>query len=227
MTKTMLACLMALMLALSACSDDNDTNADQGVGQDMAIDMPGTGDQGPGAEAGADAAADAAQAKKVEAYIPADNDVPGWTEDTTKGKPGVEAAYDKKGIEDLINGKHDPYHAEGTDGFAMEHYKKDFGGGCTGTIKFMMWDMTKAASAKKMFEKAKKDGETMAGLTFEEIKSVKDRGIIAFDAVFEAHAYKNDYVMILTAMPTGDAACKSSVKADVIKFLEKVTTSLP
>jgi len=131
---------------------------------------------------------------KVETYVPKDNTVTGWIEDAAKGK-GVESGYDKKAIEGIINGSHDPYEKEGCVGFAKQDYKK----GANGLIVFL-WQMKTTAGAKKMFDKNKKDGEDNAGITFKVIPGVKDAAIIGDDKPqWKAYAHKGPYVFKLYA----------------------------
>ena len=223
---------VVLTLALGACSDD-DNGKDSGTPDGAAVV-----DQGPGSDAvnpdqtadtatGDQGGGDGTTTQKVEAYAPADNEISGWTEDTSKGAAGVEAGYTKTDIEALINGKHDPYHAEGSDGFAMEYYKKDLGSGCQGKLTLYLWDMTTAAGAKNMFDKNKSDGETQAGLTFEDITGVVTQGIIAFDAIYIAYAHKNDYILQISAQPSDVTACGTLLKDDVKTWAQTVTQKLP
>lgn len=216
-----------LVLALAACSDDDGnkdsgttpdqgTVADQGPGSDAVSPDQATADQGGGG--------DSSTAQKVETYVPADNEISGWTEDSSKG--GMKAGYTDTDIQALIDGKHDPYQQEGCDGFVEQFYIKDYGSSCEGKLTLYLWDMTTAAGAKNMFDKNKLEGETNAGLTFEDIPNVTDKGILAFDAIFIAYAYKNDYILQINAEATG-ASCGTTLKDDVKTWAQTVTGKLP
>ena len=131
---------------------------------------------------------------KVETFIPKDNAITGWIEDATMGK-GVQAGYDKKSIEALINGSHDPYEKEGCVGFAKQDYIKG-----TYQLVVFLWQMNTAAGAKKMFDKNKKDGEDNAGITFKVIPGVKDAAIIGDDKPqWKAYAHKGPYIFKIYA----------------------------
>lgn len=243
--------MLGLALLLTACSDDDNGKKDSGPTPDQQVTDQAVTDKGPGSDATPDQApGDGPATKSVEEYVLADGDVTGWAEDASKGRGcssntdcalttgqtcdttagvclGADFGHSKTEIEDLIDGKHDPYAAEGCDGFVQQHYKKDFTGGCTGTLTLYIWDMTAATGAKKMFDKDKLDGETNAGLTFETLASVQTEGIIA-DNVPEwtAYAHKGDFLVSISAMYS-DSACKADLKADTVSFLEKVTQKMP
>lgn len=230
--------LVGGLLLVAACSDDDDTStgdaglADSGADQST-VDDTGPGDGGtPDGQAGdtaSDTAAveDGSSTKMVEEYVPGDNDVAGWVEDPDTGQPGVEAGYTDSDIDDLINGKHDPYAAEGCNGFAMQNYIKDFGGGCEATLELFIWDMASAGGAQRMFDKEKTDGETGANLVFEDIPNVQDKGIVANNLpVWEAYAYKSHYIMQITAF-YGGPSCADTVKPDVITWIQHMTGILP
>ena len=135
-----------------------------------------------------------APSSKVETYVLKDNAVKGWIEDVSMGK-GVQSGYDKKAIEGIINGSHDPYDKEGCKGFAKQDYKKG-----TFTLVLFLWQMNTAAGAKKMFDKNKKDGEDNAGITFKVIPGVKDAAIIGDDKPqWKAYAHKGPYVFKIYA----------------------------
>ena len=89
MTRQLYTLLLVLAAVCGACSDDDDPGRDGGS-LDRAV--------GPDADQGSAADLDPSR-KKFESRIPGNNAVPGWVEDTTVGKVGVEAGYTKKAIE--------------------------------------------------------------------------------------------------------------------------------
>jgi hypothetical protein len=209
--------------------------------------------QRPKTEAGTadQAVGEGAQVKQVEDYVPAANEVSGWAEDLTKGKPcpngdsdcvtttgakcdttssycvGAEFGHTTKEIDDIIDGKHDPYALEGCKGFAIEFYTKDLGSGCTGTVQLYIWEMNTATGALNMYNYNKSSDETDAGITFEAVQTVQTAGIIGDDAPgFRAYAHKNAYMLYIWA-EYSDAACKDTLKAETITWLEHVTQNLP
>lgn len=194
------------LLALApACSDDTDPAVDAGTTPDQTVtpDLArleasapdASGDASP-SDAGADISrADQVKAqtitfiktlaqklgaadtgKKVEVYVPADNEATGWVESSTTGKPGVEAGYDKTAIEAIINGSHDPYDKEGCDGFAKQDYTQG-----KASLTLFLWQMKSQSSAQKMVSDNKAKGEKDDGLTFESVSGVADRAILADD----------------------------------------------
>ena len=207
--------LCGTMAWIVACSDD-DTDADSGT-PDQKVAQPdqkviqpdkgadkATGDMSAADSVKADTIAfvkamttalpSAGSTKKVETFILGDNGVKGWVEDVSMGK-GVESGYDKKAIEAIINGSHDPYESEGCEGFAKQDYKKG-----AYTMIVFMWQMKTAAGAKKMFDKNKKDGEDNAGITFKVITGVKDAAIIGDDKPqWKAYAHKGPYIFKIYA----------------------------
>ena len=85
--------------------------------------------------------------KKVEEFIPGSGSIAGWTEDTSKGEVGVEAAYTKDDGEMLINGALDPFVDTGKwVAFAIEYYVN----GDT-TIQLSIFEMTDAAGASEIY----------------------------------------------------------------------------
>ena len=130
--------------------------------------------------------------EKVEKYVPADNEVPGWVEDPSK-PAGVQAGYTKEEIVALIDGHQDPFDAKGCDGYAKQDYMK-------GSMKMILevWDMTSASGAMDMFNYEKTDRETQAGLTYEIIPNAGDATAIAHDEPkWRAHCAKGEYIFNL------------------------------
>jgi len=224
MPRTTLRCsLLALaLLAPAGCSDDTkpgtpDVRVDtsqprEGGALDQAREKgsvdKGTTTDGP------------ATAKKVEEYVPKDNELAGWTEDPKTGKLGVEAGYTKQDIEAIIDGSNDPYATEGENGFAKQDYAKS-----TFKLALYLWDMKTAAGAKKMFEKSKTDGEAN-GLVFENV-TVSDDGILANDnPTWKAYGYKSHYTYkIYAKFP--DPGQADALKPDVIAFMKLLAGKLP
>jgi hypothetical protein len=230
MRLTVLPLLLAALLMV-ACSDDTDKKNDQGVTGDQGVadqgpadDKGPTDDKGPAADNGTP---DGPVAQKVEDYMPKDNEISGWTEDTSMGKAGVEAGYTKKEIDDIIDGEHDPYDAEGCVGFAREYYKKAISASCNGTVELKIWEMNDAAGAKKMFDADKLDAEQMGGLTFENIPNVTTLGVIADSPPgWRVFAHKNAYILKMKAN-YDDMGCKDDLKAETITWAQTVTQKLP
>lgn len=224
MLKTTLALLFVAAL-LGACSDDDEKPKDQGIKQDQGIADKGiVADKGTGDTTIADkGTTDAPAKKKVEEYLPKDNDITGWTEDTSVGQPGVESGYTKLAIEALINGKHDPYHAQNCDAFAMEQYKKTFDSTCSAALEIMIWECTTSTGSKFMYDKDKTD----SGLTWAIITGVKDEGVMADDSpLWRSLAYKGPYIMKIDSTPTAPS-CRPALKTDVESFVKNVTGKLP
>jgi len=247
MVRWALPLMIAALLLGAACSDDSNKNDTGPTPDTTKIDQAIT-DKGPQPDKG-----DVDQGpvtQKVETYVPADNEVPGWTEDPTKGFkacttdadckspikcdttngvcPGVDSGYTTKEIDDLIDGEHDPYATEGCTGFAGQHYKKDFNAGsCKGTLELKIWDMNTAAGAKKMYDADKLKAETGAGLTFETIPNVQTAGIIADDAPgWRVYAHKSTYIISMFAMYS-DPACKADLKSCAMTWADTLTKKLP
>jgi hypothetical protein len=177
MRRIILPSLLTLALAFPACSDD-DEKTDAGVTPDQnVVADKSVGDQKTGDDQ--KVTADAPAKKQVHEYLPKGTEVTGWSEDVAAGKAGPDGAYTKKDIEDLINGKHDPYHLEGCGAFAREQYKKTFTSACTASAEIMIWECPTAASAKKMHDKNK---AAASGLTWTAIAGVTDEGLIADDS---------------------------------------------
>jgi hypothetical protein len=168
-------------------------------------------------------AVDMAAKKKVEEYVPADNALPGWVEDTAAGPAGVEAAYNDTAIEAIINGHHQPYAKEGCAGFAKQEYKKG-----NGTIALEIWEMNAATGAKNMYDLNKTTGENDDGWTFDTIAGVTDGGIIinAYDAGWRAYAYKGAYVLMIQAATT-ETSEQTALRTDVEDFIKLLTGTLP
>jgi hypothetical protein len=217
-------------LLLVGCSDDTKQLPDQGTKKDQQIGKDLVVDKGPAREAGTKEATvvdkgktpDGAQAKKVEEYVPKDNEAASWVEDTGVGKPGVEAGYTKKDIEDIIDGSNDPYAAEGENGFAKQDYKKG-----AFTLSLFLWDMKTAAGAKKMYDKNKLDGEQQAGLKFDPIAGAADGAVIANDNPdWRVYHYKSHYIAkIISRFP--DPKDADALKPDVIAFVKHLASKLP
>ncbi len=132
---------------------------------------------------------------KVEKFVPTDKEAAPWAEDSAMGKPGVESAYDDKGIELIINGHHAPFATEGTVGFAKQDYKvgKD-------TLQLFIWEMKKSASASKLYASFKDKYEKSWGLTFETVSGVKDKAIIADDSPnWRVFGYRGVYIYEITS----------------------------
>jgi len=132
---------------------------------------------------------------KVEKFVPDDKEATPWAEDSSVGKPGVEAAYDDKSIEDIINGHHAPFAKEGTAGFAKQDYKtgKD-------QLQLFIWEMKKAASAATLFADFKKKYENSWGLTFDAVTGVTDKAIIADDSPnWRVFGYRGLYIYEITS----------------------------
>jgi hypothetical protein len=221
MRRIILPSLLTLALAFPACSDD-DEKTDAGVTPDLkAIIDQAVGDQKTGGDQ--KITPDAPAKKQVHEYLPKGTEVTGWSEDVAAGKAGPDGAYTKKDIEDLINGKHDPYHAEGCGAFAREQYKKTFTSNCTASAEIMIWECPTAASAKKMHDKNK----TSSGLTFTTIAGVVDEGLIADDSpIWRGLGHKNGYVYKMDATAS-DSPCYTAVKADVESFIKLLAGNLP
>jgi hypothetical protein len=228
---TILSLLLAFALVAVSCSDDDTDKKDTGVTVDTGpgIDHGQFVDVGPGGDGPvADkSSADAAPKLKVADYIPKDNDIAGWTEDSATGKPGVEAGYTKKDIEDLINGKHDPYAAKGCNAFAMQHYKKTISSTCNGKLEIFLWECPTAADAKSLFDKNKKDGETSAGLTFETVPNAKDMAILADNIPgWEGYGHKGPYIWKIF-LHYGGPPCGPTAKPCGVLWMQTMSTKLP
>ena len=171
-----------------------DNGTDKGSGGDMSVSEAVKADSIAFIKALATSLPATASSAKVETYALKDNAVKGWIEDVAMGK-GVQSGYDKKAIEGLINGSHDPYEKEGCVGFA----KQDYINGANKLVLFL-WQMNTAAGAKNMFDKNKKDGEDNAGITFKAISGVKDAAIIGDDKPqWKGYAHKGPYVFKIYA----------------------------
>lgn len=219
MRKSLVLCLALSLPLFVACSDDSGTTPDAGKKDMIVADMGPKPDQGPATEGGVDAPT----TQKVETYVPADNDVAGWVEDTSVGQPGVEAAYTDKEIEDIINGHHQAYAAEGTTGFAKQEYKKG-----NGSISLQIWEMNTATGATNMFDKNKSDGETNSGWTFETVAGVADAAIIitAYDAGWVIYGRKGPYIYEVVAV-TSQAGEEATLKTEVEAFIAFLASNLP
>ena len=132
---------------------------------------------------------------KVEKFALTDKEATPWAEDTSAGPKGVQAAYNDKAIELIINGHHAPFATEGTAGFVKEDYKtgKD-------TLQLFLWEMNKAASAATLVATFKKTYTTQWGLTFQNITGVKDLAIIADDSPnWRVFGHKGKYIYEVTS----------------------------
>lgn len=217
MRKSLVFCLALSLPFFVACSDDSGTKPTPDAGRKDTLVAP---DEGPMQVEGG---VDAPTKQKVEAYVPADNDVAGWVEDTSVGKPGVEAAYTDKEIEDIINGHHQAYATEGTTGFAKQEYKKG-----NGSISLQIWEMNTATGATNMFDKNKSDGETNSGWTFETVAGVADAAIIitAYDAGWVIYGRKGPYIYEVVAV-TSQAGEEAALKTEVEAFIKFLSGNLP
>lgn len=165
---------------------------------------------------------DAPAPKKVADYVPKGDELPGWSEDTSLGAPGVEAGYDKATIEGLIDGHEADYATDGYNGFAQEFYKK----GNT-KIRLYLWDMKTAAGATNVYNNNKTKGETQSGLTFETIAGVIEAGIIANRSpTWTAYAHKGHYFVDVQGKYTATEEI-APLKDEVIAFVKLVTGKLP
>jgi hypothetical protein len=236
---------------LIACSDDSKAPLDKGPVADRPINVDKpvvTPDKPvPGNDAKADkpSSKEAAVAKKVEEYMPANNEITGWIQGppcgvactsagsecgthtclSTSKCSCVQAGYTKLDIEAIIDGSNDPYDALGVNGFAYEVYTKGTvvpDAGVLPKIELFVWDMKTAAAAKQMFDKDKADDET-AGVVFEVITGVTDGGIIgSTTAKYKAYGYKSHYVFKIYGLPK-DAATKT----DTTNVVKNMTGKLP
>lgn len=226
---TSLTAVVCLTL-LPACSDDVESGKDMGTKKDQApVSFPDngqTGDQGPAADKGVTddvaQAADMPVPLLVEEYVPANNAIADWVEDTSVGAPGVEAAYTDEDIDDIIDGSHDPYATEGCKGFA----KQEFINGAGDTLSLFIWDMNTAAGAKNMFDKNEAAGPDN-GLTYEEIPSVTEKGIIAnVGPSFKGYFHKSTYIAKFDAKVASGGEL-APFKALVITFVQQLSGTLP
>jgi len=227
MRSTFIALLAASALIFLACSDDTTpVTKDTGAKDGMVKADAGNDGAPPNKDGSADTnkpADDAAAKQKVENYVPKDNAITGWVDDPNIGKAGIESAYTDKAIEDIINGHHAPYAAEGTAGFAKQDYVN---GKMILTLE--IWEMKTTASAKTMFDRNKKDDETNAGVTFETQTNVKTAGIISktYDAGWTSYGHKGPYVWLLKSQTT-ETSKEAPLKAETTKFAEALSTNLP
>jgi hypothetical protein len=101
-----LSCFVCILALLApACSGSSDGDEDGNNTQDT-----NNGD-------------DQDQQKKVEDFMPASGEIPGWEEDTSQGEPGLQAAYTRDDGELLINGALDPFTDTGKwVGMVIEYY---------------------------------------------------------------------------------------------------------
>lgn len=231
--------LVAVIAFLAACSDDSAKPDTLQPTKEAGADIGKTPDKGPGSDAKVDGAKtdgalakDGPAAKKVEEYIPKDNDIPGWVENPDEGKAGIEAGYTTLEIEAIIDGSHDPYRDAGCNGFAKQDFKKGTGkcqfGTCdakTYAIALFLWDMKDAAGAKAMFDKNKKDGEAN-GYTFETVPNALTAAIIANDnPQWKAYGHKSHYVYkIYATYAPGEGP---ALKAETISFIQALVGKLP
>ena len=211
---------LSLFSPLWGCSDDTEAAKDSGTPADQAQvtfkDQSSAADQGP--------AADQAIPLKVEEYVPADNAIGDWVEDTSVGSPGVEAGYTDEDIMALrINGEHAPYATEGCSGFAMQ----DFINGNGDTLSLKIWDMNSAAGAENMYDVDVQKGVDEEGLTFEEIPGVSEEGVLAtVGAYWKAYFHKSTYIAKIYAK-VASGGDKEALKALVITFIQQLSASLP
>ncbi len=85
--------------------------------------------------------------KKLEDYIPATDDIAGWTEDIGHGEVGVEAAYTQDEGEMLIDGALDPFVDTGKwAALAIEYYVN----GET-SIQLSVFEMTDTAGVSEVY----------------------------------------------------------------------------
>lgn len=220
MRKSLVFCLALSFPLFVACSDDSGTKTPDAGKKDITVaDQGPKPDQGPANEAGVDAPTK----QKVENYVPKDNDVAGWVEDTSVGQPGVESGYTDKDIEDIIDGHHQAYAAEGTTGFAKQEYKKG-----NGSISLQIWEMNTPTGATNMFNKNKTDGETNSGWTFVDMTGVADAAIIidAYDAGWVIYGRKGPYVYEVVAA-TSQAGEEAALKTEAETFIKFLAGNLP
>jgi len=195
MRRLLLSLTIAVFPGLIFCSDDN-------------ADPEKEADSGP--------------PQRVEHYVPADNAAGDWVEDAGEGTPGVEAGYTTKEIEDIINGAHDAYRDEGSEGFARQDYQIG-----EMTLKLYLWDMETADGALKMFNANKTKGEEEEGLTFEVVAAVPDQAIIANDAlIYKAYLVKHDYIAKITSR-CKSSSDKEALRAATLEFVSYLASQLP
>jgi hypothetical protein len=193
------ALVLAPLLALS-CSGDGKTT---------------DGSTCPGRQAG--------QAQdKVEKYVPASNEVPGWMEDTGVGSPGVEAGYTYDEIVAIIDGSQEPYAQAGCSGFAKQDYKK---GGFT--LNLLIWEMKDSAAAKQMFDKDKADLLSEGITNSEAIACLHDASVVGSDrTMLKGYVEKSQYLFKLVSR------CDSTdqvpaLRDEVVTFARGLATKLP
>ncbi len=82
----------------------------------------------------------------IESFFPADNEVAGWAEDASVGKPGVEVATTAKAATDLVDGAADPFVSQGMVGFAWQTYVKG-----TYQLDLRVWQFASAPAGADAF----------------------------------------------------------------------------
>lgn len=158
---------------------------------------------------------------KVELYVPAENEVPGWVEDTGVGPPGVAAGYTYDEIVALIDGSHEPYALAGCAGFAMQEYRQG-----TRSLQLSLWEMQDSAAARKMFAH-NRDGLSSEGIAGEAIACVYDDAVIGNDRLmWKAYAQKSQYILKLVGQCSSSSEV-ATLRGETIAFLTALTEKLP
>ncbi|HEY3352397.1 MAG TPA: hypothetical protein VGQ83_04045 [Polyangia bacterium] len=155
----------------------------------------------------------------VASFFPADNEVAGWTEDTTLGQPGVEVFATKATAEGVIDGDVEPFAAVGFTSFARNYYVN-----AAYKIELRVWDMGTATKNTALYDDLVASDPLYSANTWE-AQSIGDAGRIAdLGSNWWVNARKGQYYVEVKINQTssGDAAAR----ADGIAFLTAVVAKI-
>ncbi|MBN2496477.1 MAG: hypothetical protein JXR96_17925 [Deltaproteobacteria bacterium] len=138
---------------------------------------------------GSDGGTDAGNGSKVEDYVPASGEIAGWTEDTSRGQAGVEAAYTVDDGVALIDGALDPFVDTGKwVSMAIEYYMNG-----DNRIQLSLFEMQDAAGAAQIYNYLEGHPEGTPWET-SDISGADESRIANQGAYWQIHAIKGKYL---------------------------------
>jgi hypothetical protein len=225
--KTLCLCLLApLALLATACgtSSDDDpcsNNTTCAAENRACVDNQGTAECGScltGFHDDQGSCVPDDQVLPVGDYLPAENEVAGWIEDTSRGEPGPESTTDYTIAAQWINGAMERFDANDTwAGLAMEYYING-----SMRIKLYIVEMTDAAACTTAYASM----EDYSGInnwvdnTFGGSATAGRTGTVFNNWYADAH--KGNYFIEIDADPTSEAGLAEAAEAFTAAVLNKL-----
>lgn len=153
--------------------------------------------------------------KSIQDYMPKSNELSGWLEDTSQGKPGIEVALDEAAGEALVDGHIALYIQAGWVALAQEYYKNG-----DKTLQLILYEMKDKAAADSIY-----NNKTIKGFAEWTDLTLGDKSRINVDvSEYWFHAFKNNYFVEIPKAKTGMDAAGKTLATD---FLAAVIKKLP